>query len=123
MDYFLMGREGWGLSEQEFIQFLSSRWPSALIKSVDVPGGARSVDFRIQMSESTVDGHFNLGGSTVVFYGAPRDCAEFALGYQAIFPKGQPFLLFDEGYSRSIELRPETTIEDIANALHDTPCT
>jgi hypothetical protein len=50
-------------------------------------------------------------------------CAEFALGYQAIFPKGQPFLLFDEGYNRSIELRPETTSENIVSALHDTPRT
>ena len=123
MDYILMGREGWCLSEQEFIQVLSSRWPSTIIKPIDVPGGMRSVDFRIRMSESSIDGHFNLEGSTAVFYGTPRDCAEFALGYQALFSNGQPFLLFDEGYNRSIELRPETTIEDIINALHDTPCT
>jgi hypothetical protein len=64
----------------------------------------------------------NLEGSTVVFYGTPRDCAEFALEYQALFPRGQPFLLFDEGYNRSIELRPETTTEDILRALHDAPC-
>lgn len=115
-----MGREGWSLSEQEFIQVLTSRWPSASIRPVDIPGGSRSVDFRIRMSESLLDGHFNLEGSTVVFYGAPRDCAEFALGYQALFPRGQPFLLFDEGYSRSIELRPETTTENILRAPHDT---
>jgi hypothetical protein len=121
MDYFLMGGEGWCLSEQEFIQVLTSRWPSATIRSIDIPGGARSVDFRIQMSESWIDGHFNLEGSTVVFYGAPRDCAEFALWYQATVPKGQRFLLFDEGYTRSIELRPETTSEDIISALHDEP--
>jgi hypothetical protein len=122
MDYFLMGREGWCLSVQELIELLASRWPSAAIKSVDIPGGSRSVDFRIQMSESLVDGHFNLEGSTVVFYGAIRDCAEFALWYQASLPKGSPFLLFDEGYNHSIELRPETTVEDIISALHDEPC-
>jgi hypothetical protein len=32
-------------------------------------------------------------------------------------PKGRPFLLFDEGYNHSIELRPETTVEDIISAL------
>jgi hypothetical protein len=122
VDYFLMGREGWSLSEQEFIQVLTSRWPSASIMPVDIPGGRRSVDFRIRMSESLLAGHFNLEGSTVVFYGAPRDCAEFALGYQVLFPRGQPFLLFDEGYNRSIELRPETTTENILRALHDAPC-
>ena len=122
MDYFLMGREGWGLSAQEFIELLASRWPSATIKPVDVPGGSRSVDFRIRLSESLIDGHFNLEGSTVVFYGDLRDCAEFALWYQASMPKGRPFLLFDEGYNRSIELRPETTVEDIISALHDAPC-
>jgi hypothetical protein len=116
-----MGREGWSLSEQEFIQVLTSRWPSASIRLVDIPGGRRSIDFRIQMPESVLDGHFNLEGSTVVFYGAPRYCAEFALEYQALFPEGQPFLLFDEGYNRSIELRPETTAENIIHALHDAP--
>ena len=121
MDYFLMGREGWCLSAQEFIEPLASRWPSAAIKPVDVPGGSRSVDFRIRMSESLIDGHFNLKGSTVVFFGAIRDCAEFALWYQASMPEGRPFLLFDEGYNHSIELRSETTVEDIINALHDAP--
>ncbi|KFA90560.1 hypothetical protein [Archangium violaceum] len=75
------------------------------------------------MSESSIDGHLNLEGSTVVFHGAPGDCAEFALEYRAIFPQGQPFLLFDEGYNRSIELRPETTGEDIVSALQDTTAT
>jgi len=118
MDYFLMGREGWSLSEQEFIQFLTSRWHFATIKPVDIPGGSRSVDFRIPMSESSIDGHFNLEGSAVVFYGDIRDCAEFALWYQSSMPEGRPFLLFDEGYNHSIELRPETTVEDIISALH-----
>jgi hypothetical protein len=121
MDYFLMSREGWCLSEQEFIQFLTSRWPSATLKSVDIPGGSRSVDFRIRMAESLIDGHLNLEDSTIVFYGAVRDCAEFALGYQATMPKGRPFLLFDEGYNHSIELQPETTVEDIISALHGAP--
>lgn len=121
MDYFLMGREGWCLSAREFIEHLASRWPSATIKSVDIPGGSRSVDFRIRLSESWIDGHLNLEGSTVVFYGAIRDCAEFALWYQASMPKGRPFLLFDEGYNHSIELQPETTVEDIISALHDAP--
>jgi len=112
-----MGREGWGLSAQEFIQTLTSQWYSAAIEPVDVPGGTRSIDFRIQMSESSIDGHFNLEGSTVVFYGAIRDCAEFALWYQTPMPEGRPFLLFDEGYNHSIELRPETTVEDIIRAL------
>ena len=122
MDYFLMGREGWCLSAQELIELLASRWPSATIKSVDIPGGSYSVDFRIRLSESLIDGHFNPEGSTVVFYGAIRDCAEFALWYQASLPKGRPFRLFDEGYNHSIELWPETTVEDIINALHDAPC-
>jgi hypothetical protein len=121
MDYFLMGREGWSLSEQQFIQLLRFRWPSATIKPIDIPRGARSVDFRIQMSESSIDGHFNLEGSTVVFYGDIRDCAEFALWYQTSMPEGWPFLLFDEGYNHSIELRPETTAEDIISALHGAP--
>jgi hypothetical protein len=123
MDYFLMGREGWGLSEQEFIQHLTSRWPSASLRSVDIPGGSRSVDFRIPMAESLLDGHFNLEGSTVVYYGAVRDCAEFALWYQATLPKGRPFLLFDEGYTHSVELRTDTTVEDIISVLHGAPRT
>jgi len=121
MDYFLIGREGWSLSEQEFIQFLTARWHSATIKPVDIPGGSRSVDFRIRMSESSIEGHFNLEGSTVVFYGAIRDCAEFALWYQTSMPEGRPFLLFDEGYNHSLELRSETTVEDIIRALHGAP--
>jgi hypothetical protein len=118
-----MGRESWSLTEQEFIRFLLSRWPSATIKPVDIPGGARAVDFRVQMTESIIDGHFSTNGSTVVFYGAIRDCAEFALWYKAAMPTGEPFLLFDEGYTRRMELQPSTTVQDIIGALDNEDCT
>jgi hypothetical protein len=121
VDYFLMGREGWSLTEQEFIRLLNSRWPSATIKRVAIPGGDLAVDFRVPMSESVIDGHFNIKGSAVVFYGDIRDCAEFSLWYKAALPTGQPFLLFDEGYNRDIQLQPETTVEDIISALRDEP--
>lgn len=117
VDYFIMGREDWRLSEQEFIQALLSRWLSASIRPVDIPGGSRSVDFSLQMSESLIDGYFNPTNSAVIFFGTARDCAEFALAYQALFPMGQPYLFFDEGYNRSIELRPDTTTEHIIRVI------
>jgi hypothetical protein len=75
------------------------------------------------MKESTVLGALNREGSAVIYYGDIRDCAEFALWYQAVVPEARPLLLFDEGYNRSIELRPKTTVEDIIRALCDDPST
>jgi hypothetical protein len=121
VDYFLVGREGWSITEQEFIELVLSRWPSATINPVGLPGGTRSIDFRMQMPESVMEGHFNIKGSTVVFYGTIHDCAGFALWYQTALSEGGPFLLFDEGYNRSIELRPDTSVEDILGTFHDAP--
>jgi hypothetical protein len=121
MDYFLIAREGWGIPVQRFTLLLTSRWPTATIQSVEIPGGNRSVEFRLPMQESTIHGALNLEGSAVIFYGAIRDCADFALWYQATVPEGQPFLLCDEGYNQSIVLNEQTTVEEICRVIEGEP--
>lgn len=73
------------------------------------------------MNSSMIDGALNREGSGLIYTGAIRDCAEFALWCQVTFPEGQPYMLFDEGYNRHISLRPDTTVEEVVRALTDLP--
>ncbi len=72
------------------------------------------------MEESTLLGSLNRERSTVIFYGAIRDCAKFALWYQSVVPE-LGLLMFDEGYDRSLALQPDTTAGGIIHALSDEP--
>jgi hypothetical protein len=121
MDYFLMSRNRRSIEVQRFTDLLASRWPSSKVKRISDPQDHHSVEFQLPMSESTVLGALNREGSTVIFYGALRDCAEFALWYQSAVPELCPLIMFDEGYDRSIDLRTDTTAEDIIQALCDEP--
>ena len=121
MDYFLISLEDWSIPAQRFIHLLQSSWPGVVIKPGPIPGGHRAFEFQLPMRKSTLDGSLNSEGSAIIFYAAPRDCADFALWYQATVPEARPLLLCDEGNNRRIELKPETTAEDIVRALSDEP--
>jgi hypothetical protein len=121
MDYFLMSRARRSIEVQRFIDLLRVRWPASRLKTRPAPEDHHSVEFELPMEESTLLGSLNREGSTVIFYGAIRDCAGFALWYQSVVPELCPLLMFDEGYDRSIDLRPDTTAGDIIHALSDEP--
>ena len=121
MDYFLMSRDRRSIEVQRFIDLLCTRWPTSRIKTLADPEDHHSVEFELPMEESTLLGSLNREGSTVIFSGALRDCAGFALWYQSVVPELGPFLMFDEGYDRSIDLQPDTLARDIIHALSDEP--
>ncbi|PTL76240.1 hypothetical protein [Vitiosangium sp. GDMCC 1.1324] len=123
MDYFLMARDDWRIQTERFVELLASEWPAVKLKLIPDPQDNHAVEFRLPMKESMVLGALNREGSAIIYYGALRDCAEFALWYQSVVPEAQPFLLFDEGYNCSIELKPETTAEEIIRALGGGPST
>jgi hypothetical protein len=122
MDYFLMAREGWRISAHQFIDLLKSRWPLLEFKPASSPAGFRLIDFQLEMANSTIDGTLGGEGSTIIYNGALRDCAEFALWYGSMTPpEAKPLILFDEGYNHSIELGKETTLEDILFTFKNKP--
>ncbi|ATB36693.1 hypothetical protein CYFUS_002108 [Cystobacter fuscus] len=122
MDWYLMTRDGWSISVHQFIELLNSRWPLVKFKSAFSSEGFRSIDFQLEMSNSTIDGSLGGEGSTITYNGAMRDCAEFALWYGSmISPEAKPLMLFDEGYNHSIELGEKTTLEDILLAFKNKP--
>jgi hypothetical protein len=121
MDYFLMSRDRRSIEVERFIDLLRARWPASRLKTLPDPEDHHSVEFELPMEESTLLGSLNREGSTVIFYGAIRDCAGFALWYQSVVPELCPLLMFDEGYGRSIGLQPDTTAGDIIHALSDEP--
>ena len=121
MDYFLMSRDRRSIEVERFIDLLRARWPTSRLKTLPDPEDQHSVEFELPMEESTLLGSLNREGSTVMFYGAIRDCAGFALWYQSVVPELCPLLMFDEGYDRSIDLQPGTTAGDIIHALTDEP--
>ncbi len=119
MDYFLMSRNRRSIEVERFIDLLRVRWPTGRIKIIPDPEDHHSVEFELPMEESTLLGSLNREGSTVIFYGAIRDCAGFALWYQSVAPEVCPLLMFDEGYGRSIDLQSDTAADDIIHALSD----
>ena len=119
MDYFLMSRNRRSIGVGRFVELLRAQWPTGRMKSIADPEDHHSVEFELPMKESTLLGSLNREGSTVVFYGSIRDCAGFALWYQTVVPEVCPLLMFDEGYSRSIGLNPDTTAEEIIHAFSD----
>jgi hypothetical protein len=122
MDYFLMAREGWSISVHQFIELLKSRWPLLKVRPASSPDGFRSIDFQLDMANSTIDGSLGSEGSAITYNGALHDCAEFALWYGSMLPpEAKPLLLFDEGYNRSIELGEETRLEDILLVFKNRP--
>lgn len=119
MNYCLMTQSGHNIEPEYFMKLLAARWPAAVIKFVSDPQDGHAVEFRLSMGSSTMEGALNREGSGLIYAGAIRDCAEFALWCQATFPEGQPYLMFDEGYNRHISLRLDTTREEIVSALSD----
>jgi hypothetical protein len=119
MNYYLMTQSGHNIQPEHFIRLLSSQWPTATIKIISDPQDNHAVEFQLSMDSSTLDGALNREGSGLIYTGAIRDCAEFALWYRAASPEGQPYLMFDEGYNRHISLRADTTTEEIVRALTD----
>ncbi len=124
MDYFLLAREGWGISEQQLTRLLQAHWPSVRIEKITKPTDSHCIEFQLPMKESTLMGALNREGSTIIYFGAMRDCAEFALWYQSVVPpEALPLQLFDEGYNRNIELQTKTTVADILDRLGYSPPT
>lgn len=119
MDYFLMSRGRRRIEVERFVDLLRVRWPTSRIKMIPDPEDHHSVEFELPMKESMLLGSLNREGSTVIFYGAIRDCAGFALWYQSAVPEVCPLLMFDESHDRSIGLQPDTTADDIIRALSD----
>jgi hypothetical protein len=117
MNYFLIARDGWHMPAEELARILRSQWPSVEMDFPPRASANRSLEFWLQMMESPLHGALNREGSTLIFMGAMRDCARFALWYQEKVPEACPLLLCDEGYNSSITLQPETTAEDILRAL------
>ena len=114
-----MSRHRRSIKVERFIDLLGSQWPGGKIKNLVDLEDHHSVEFELPMEESTLLGSLNREGSTLVFYGAIRDCAMFALWYQSAAPDVCPLLMFDEGYERSIDIHPGTTPRDIIHALSD----
>jgi hypothetical protein len=121
MDYFLMAQDRRSIAVERFIELLRARWPTSSIKTLPDPEDHHSVEFELPMEASTLLGSLNREGSTVIFYGAIRDCAGFALWFQSVVPELCPLLMFDEGHDRSIDLQPDTTASDIIHVLSDEP--
>lgn len=122
MDYFLMARKGWVMSTHHFIDILRSRWPSLKVATASSPDGFRAIDFQFDMLNSTIDGSLGGEGSILIYNGALRDCAEFALWYVSVLPlDAKPLMLFDEGYNRSIELGGGTTLSDVLDTFSNKP--
>ena len=121
MDYFISPPEktSWTMFPPEFVTHLVKRWPSAKVRETnrhsDFP-----LEWEIEMAGGTLMGEFYLPLSGVNFSAyTPEDLATFALWFRSLVPAEQPLLFYQEGFNWEMQLKPNTTAQEIAAALNE----
>ncbi|WNG34989.1 hypothetical protein F0U61_16030 [Archangium violaceum] len=112
-NYTLLDRSGWSISPHDFARALRLRWPGAQVEEHPEAGGPRSVEFRVPMAHSQIEGSLKRQMPAPVFTGEIHDCAEFALWCCSLAPSGDWLLSCDRGY---LHLEPHSSVADIVRA-------
>lgn len=104
------------MSPTEFVAHLLARWPSAKIRETTDPN--LSPEWEIEMPGGVLYGECYRQLPGVVFNGYTfEDLAAFALWFRSLVPPEQPLLFFEEGYGWDMELKPNTTAQELVLAL------
>lgn len=120
MKYYISPPEktSWSMSPSEFVGYLLQRWPSAQVRTTRNP--KLSPEWRVELSDGIMDGRFYPPLSGVVFEGIDGDdLVSFALWFRSLVPPEQPLLFYQEGFNWDMELKPDTTAQEIAAALNE----
>lgn len=99
---------------------LKEKWPNVEVRHV---GDSRqenyAYEWRIRKSGKVLEGQFDGGESAVSLDGDVKDALEFALWFRSIVPREQDLLLYDEGFTMRIALKPEATERDLTAAIQN----
>ncbi|HAG81077.1 MAG TPA: hypothetical protein DCL61_07860 [Cyanobacteria bacterium UBA12227] len=92
---------------------LKSEWSKVDIQTIINPNRKYSLQWQIPIENRILEGMVAKDRMSIALEGDIRDCAKFALWLRSqIDPKYQLFF-YDQGYSADVELRKETTEEEI----------
>lgn len=118
MSYFVAARRTeWSADVAELKKQLIRLWPTIRISELG-DDSHRSLDFEVQMPNSLVVGGVDRAGRCLIVEGELEDCVELALWFRRIVPAAHEVLLFDEGYSWSVPLRPATSKIEVIRAVN-----
>lgn len=118
MKYFVMSKVEGLFGTPEFARLLAHKWPDAQLEWITDPDDNYSLEFRVPMKHSRVDGALDREGSYVAFVGELVDCAEFAGWCRTLVPPHEPLIFCDEGLSARVNLEPRMTAPEILRAFH-----
>ena len=116
MKFFITPPESPGrplLREADFERALRERWPGAEIRRPTHPDDTHALDWQVGMSHGLLVGSFGKDGETVIVDGDVHDAAEVARWFRSIVPSTAPLVFFDEGYSESVALEDDTSLQDL----------
>lgn len=113
------GSEGWSLDSKEFADALNARWPEISISHIEDVERDYSLEWSLTIGDTPIEGMLDRNGRVVILDGDVADCAEFALWYRSIVPNDQELQFFDEGYSGDIEIKHDTTKQELIDAIPD----
>jgi hypothetical protein len=98
---------------EEFINSLQSKWQDIEICVIDNPSRIYQLEWIISQEKLNLEGALSQTRRCVALDGDVRDCAEFALWFRSLIDCEYQLVFYDQAYSVDIELREETTIDDI----------
>ena len=88
------------------------RWPNLSIQ--DVNEGNRLFTWEIpKMKFAALEGYLDATRRVLILDGDIRDCAEFAVWYRQLISETCELVFYDEGYTGSVTLGPDTSVNEI----------
>jgi hypothetical protein len=99
----------------DLIKHLQTKWANIEIGVRDNPQQVYQLEWIIPRENISLEGAFSQTRQCVALDGNVRHCAEFALWFRSLVDCQYKLFFYDQGYSADIELRQETTLEDIVN--------
>lgn len=104
----------WSMDPSDFAARLEASWPDADVRWVDDPVRTHALDFVIEIDGEPVDGGIHRDGQAIGLEGDPDACAKAATWFRGQVPPEQPLIFYDQGYQDHVELRADTTADEIA---------
>lgn len=112
---------GWSLDADDLRRRIAERYPGAQVRGPDSAADAYQLHWTIPThSGIPLEGALDREGDGLVLDGDVDDAAEFAIWIRSQAPKGSALLFYDEGYTASVEVGPDTPAADLVTPFVDT---
>jgi len=113
-------RSGWHLKRSAFARAIEAELPQARFSRPDPLSSTRSIVWDIpdpQGGSRWLEGSLDQAGEAVYLRGDAGLAAAFATWLRKIVDSSQPLTFCDEALTALVELRPDTSVDDIVQAF------